>query len=165
MTTRIAQLFALVPCSITVLLAACGERRSLHEHDLLTAKCTLVERMSQWHGFLGDAEFEVGVRCDGAQPSYTQILEATDSGQYGVAISGDDRTAGSVIIFACRVGGRGGRDAVANRLADLNKATARTGLTFTMSPARTYCHEHFPRDGSMLTDWNNKNFERLLDGG
>lgn len=163
MTTRIAQLFILIPCGIAV-LAACGERTSQHEHDLLTAKCTLVERMTQWHGFLGDEMFELGVRCDGPPSAYFEILSTGSSEAYGIARDPSGR-AGAITVFACRDAGPGGRQGVDQRVAALNDMSERTGLTFTMSPVRTNCPNHFPRDGSMLTDWNNKNFERLLDGG
>ena len=144
-------------------LAGCGLNDSYwEERDLLTARCTLVERMQTFTSFISDVGFEVGVRCDGDRKDYVAILSASESGEYGLSSTAAERKVGKVTVYACRVDEWGGRDAVRGTLDRLNGMSDRTGLSFTLSPVAEDCERHFPPPEDMLTNPVSKSFQRRL---
>lgn len=131
---------------------------SVYEKDLLTAKCTLVERMNVVQFVKSDEDFEIGVRCDDG--SYHQVLGLMQSYEYAVLANPQESGAPSAIeLVYCQ---KDGRDRIRHRLAQLNELEPMTGLVFSLRPSPTKCSEEVDGLSGLLTNSNSKHFDRQI---
>ena len=137
-------------------LSAC----SAYENDLVTAKCTLVERMSVITFMASKESFDVGVRCGQAGQYYHSIVSGAQASEYAavdrVLLPDGSRMLEIVYCVDRR------RGEVEERINALNQISAVTGLRFSLRGKSADCARDVRTMSGALTDANSKSFDRQL---
>jgi hypothetical protein len=145
-------------CLVALAIAGCAPD-SIYEKDLLTANCTLVERMNVVTFIMNsDEDFDIGVRCE--DKSYFEVLRAMQSYEYAVlAKSQAPGEAPTIEIVYCN---EANRDQVSRSLEQLNARFAHTGFMFSLRPSSARCSDELDALPGALTASDSKSFDRQI---